>query len=210
MPLLVFSNACQSSMEETWRADDPGRVFGLANAFLLSGVKYYIGTQWEVVDAQSQAFARAFYTELGRGRTIGSAVRRARESVIVAEGEGGLGWAGYVLYGDPSYAPLAVEDSARAAQPVMPTPADIVARESIKGVVKKITRPPSSSNVRGPVSGEITASANNSAAPTVIVERERTDPVAAGRRVIPVSWWIAGAAVILAAVLAGLLFLRGL
>jgi CHAT domain-containing protein len=140
MPLIVFSNACASSHEGRWDADDPGRVFGLANAFLLAGVKYYIGTQWEVVDANSKVFARAFYTELGRGRSVGGAVRRAREAVIVAEGEASLGWASYVLYGDPVYAPLSGDD-AGADEPTLPTPAEIASRESIKGVVKRIQRP---------------------------------------------------------------------
>jgi hypothetical protein len=139
MPLLVFSNGCQSSHEATWRGDDPGRVFGLANAFLLSGVKYYVGTQWEVVDAHSHAFARSFYAELARGRSVGNAMRRAREAAIVAEGEGALGWAGYVLYGDPSFVPLGLEEGVRA--PSLPTPASIASRESIKGVVK-YARPP--------------------------------------------------------------------
>jgi hypothetical protein len=68
--------------------------------------------------------------------------------------------------------------------------------------VKKIARP--MSNIR---SGEITANAS----PTVIIERERTEPVkAAGARAIPMSWWIAGAAVIVSAVLAAVLILRGL
>lgn len=140
MPLLVFSNACASSHEGRWEGDDPARVFGLANAFLLSGVKYYVGTQWEVVDAKSKIFARAFYAELGRGRSVGAAVRRAREAVIVAEGEASLGWASYVLYGDPVYAPLSGED-APETQPTLPTPAEIASRESIKGVVKRIHRP---------------------------------------------------------------------
>jgi CHAT domain-containing protein len=150
MPLLVFSNACASSHEGAWTAEDPGRVFGLANAFLLSGVKFYLGTQWEIVDAHSQSFARAFYAELARGRGMGAAVRRARESVIVAEGEGGLGWASYVLYGDPSYVALGATD-AKVSQPQLPTPADLVARESIRGVVKvRMTK-------RGDVTGEVLA-----------------------------------------------------
>jgi CHAT domain-containing protein len=140
MPLLVFSNACASSHEGKWEGDDPGRVFGLANAFLLAGVKYYLGTQWEVVDANSKIFARAFYAELGRGRSVGAAVRRAREAVIVAEGEASLGWASYVLYGDPVYAPLSGDDAADS-EPTLPTPAEIASRESIKGVVKRIQRP---------------------------------------------------------------------
>jgi CHAT domain-containing protein len=137
MPLLVFSNACQSSHEENWTAADPGRVFGLANAFLLSGVKYYIGTQWEIVDALSEAFATAFYSELARGRSVGAAMRRARGSVVVAEGEGALGWAGYVLYGDPAFVPLTGDAAVSLPGMLkMPTPAEIVSRESIKAVAK--------------------------------------------------------------------------
>lgn len=165
MPLVVFSNACQSSHETHWRADDPGRVFGLANAFLLSGVKFYVGTQWEIVDAQSHAFARVFYAELARGRSMGNAVRRAREAVIVAEGEGGLGWAGYVLYGDPAFVPLGASDPLRTSSPPLPTPADIVSRESIRGVVK-VKKHPSGEHVLAPTRGgmvfQITASAPQS------------------------------------------------
>jgi CHAT domain-containing protein len=134
MPFLVFANGCASA-----HAGGAESVFGLANAFLTSGVRYYIGTQWEIVDAQSRVFATSFYTELGRGRSIGAAARRAREAVIVAEGEGGLGWAGYVVYGDPVIAPLAAEDAPNL--PPLPTPAQISSRESIKGVVKRVSRP---------------------------------------------------------------------
>jgi CHAT domain-containing protein len=138
MPLLVFANSCQSSHEESWHADDPGRVFGLANAFLLAGVTFYLGTQWEVVDAQSHSFAAAFYAELARGRSIGASVRRARQTVIVQEGEGRLGWAGYVLYGDPSFVPL---PTALKKHPEVPTALDLKGRESIRGIYKRTTDP---------------------------------------------------------------------
>jgi hypothetical protein len=101
-PFLVFANACQSARAETWHADAPGSVFGLAGAFLSAGVAHYLGTQWEVVDAPSRRFARAFYSELARGRSVGAALRRARETVVAEEGEGDLAWAGYVLHGDPA------------------------------------------------------------------------------------------------------------
>ena len=109
MPILVFSNACQSGQTEPWSAaaaDSPARVYGLANAFLLVGVRHYIGTQWEVVDGQSATFAAAFYAELVTGASIGASVRRAREATVASGGEGDLGWASYVLYGDPAFAPL--------------------------------------------------------------------------------------------------------
>ncbi|HNT35368.1 MAG TPA: protein kinase, partial [bacterium] len=52
LPILVFANACRSA---TFDANDtksaPGRVFSLANAFLLAGVQNYIGTFSEVLDA---------------------------------------------------------------------------------------------------------------------------------------------------------------
>ncbi len=70
-------------------------MFGLANAFLVSGVKYYIGTQWEVVDGASRTFARAFWAALVRGHSVGGAVRRARERVLTQDGESDLGWASY-------------------------------------------------------------------------------------------------------------------
>jgi hypothetical protein len=136
MPFLVFANGCASSHEAAWREEG---VFGLANAFLTAGVRYYVGTQWEIVDAQSKVFATTFYFELGRGKSIGAAARRAREAVIVAEGEGGLGWAGYVVYGDPVIAPLSAQDAPNL--PPLPTPAQISSRESIKGVVKRVSRP---------------------------------------------------------------------
>jgi hypothetical protein len=62
--------------------------------------------------------------------------------VIVAEGEGGLGWASYVLYGDPSFVLLG--ESELAPEPVLPTPADIANRESIRAVMKKPSRSPTS------------------------------------------------------------------
>ena len=130
MPLLVFSNACQSGFAESDAGGDTARVFGLANAFLVAGVKYYIGTQWEVVDGSSRTFARAFYASLVRGHSVGGAVRRARERVLTQDGETDLGWASYVLYGDPEFVPIPHELSAGDAP--VPTPADLAMRQSIR------------------------------------------------------------------------------
>jgi class 3 adenylate cyclase/CHAT domain-containing protein len=103
MPALVFSNACQSGFTEEWasRQGDPG-IFGLAHAFLLSGVQHYIGTFWDIPDAPSAQFARAFYSSLFSGQTIGQALRQARETLIGSLGLQTTTWASYVLYGDPT------------------------------------------------------------------------------------------------------------
>jgi CHAT domain-containing protein/Flp pilus assembly protein TadD len=104
MPALVFANGCQSARTEAW--DIPSnmhhRIFGLANAFLLAGVKHYIGTFWEIPDETSQRFASAFYRSFLSGQPIGKAVQSARLSLMETLGEENIIWASYLLYGDPT------------------------------------------------------------------------------------------------------------
>ena len=103
MPALVFSNACQSGQSEEWSVDDQGqRIFGLANAFLLSGVQHYIGTFREIVDEPSAQFAQRVYALIAEGEAIGTALCKARRASIDRGREETLVWANYMLYGDPS------------------------------------------------------------------------------------------------------------
>jgi CHAT domain-containing protein len=131
MPLVVFSNACESGRTVEWTDDDAHgearRAYGLAGAFLYAGVRHYVGTQWEVIDGHSANFATAFYQNLGSGQAIGAAVRHARDAVITKGGEGALAWASYVLYGDPADRPLRRGD---ARQLLMPSAKELAARES--------------------------------------------------------------------------------
>ncbi|MFH0814375.1 MAG: CHAT domain-containing protein, partial [Pseudomonadota bacterium] len=105
LPALVFSNACHSGQTEEWKIDQKfeDRIYGLANAFLLSGVQHYLGTFWEIQDEPGLLFALEFYQELLKGNTIGEAVRNAREALIKKYGEETIVWASYMLYGDPTY-----------------------------------------------------------------------------------------------------------
>ncbi|MCP4713726.1 MAG: CHAT domain-containing protein [Deltaproteobacteria bacterium] len=105
MPLLVFANACQSGQTGEWLVDEQygDRVYGLAHAFLMAGVRHYLGTFWEVLDEAGCEFAAAFYQGLLQGACIGHAVRQARETVVERYGEGNLVWAAYVLYGEPGF-----------------------------------------------------------------------------------------------------------
>jgi CHAT domain-containing protein len=105
MPSLVFSNACQTGQTGEWQIQDgyEQQIFGLANAYLLSGVQHYIGTFWEILDEPSLCFAKSFYGFLANGENIGEAVRRAREELIKAYGEETVVWASYMLYGDPTF-----------------------------------------------------------------------------------------------------------
>ncbi|MBN1842466.1 MAG: CHAT domain-containing protein [Deltaproteobacteria bacterium] len=104
MPALIFSNACQSARTEEWtlKVYFEDEIFGLANAFLLAGVKHYLGTFWEISDEPSSRFAIEFYENLLSGMTIGEATRRSRQALIKEYGEETIVWASYVLYGDPT------------------------------------------------------------------------------------------------------------
>jgi hypothetical protein len=106
MPALVFSNACQTGAMGPWGPGRQGRVLGLAGAFLLAGSRHYVGTQWELVDGIGAQVAAHFYDALARGANVGAALRSARHRVVEESGEASLGWASYVLYGDPTHVPM--------------------------------------------------------------------------------------------------------
>jgi class 3 adenylate cyclase/CHAT domain-containing protein/Tfp pilus assembly protein PilF len=105
MPALIFSNACQSARTEEWglKEDFQDEIFGMANAFILTGVKHFVGTFWEILDEPSRLFALEFYKQILNGITIGEAMRLARLELIDKFGEETIIWASYLLYGDPTF-----------------------------------------------------------------------------------------------------------
>lgn len=145
MPALVFSNACQSARTEEWRIKEEfqGEIFGLANAFILSGVKHYIGTFWEILDEPSSRFALEYYRHALSGMTVGEAVRQARLSLIKDYGEETIVWASYLLYGDPTFnytdQVMAVRAGAEPAQPekVLSLEGAVKTREQASDSVQK-------------------------------------------------------------------------
>lgn len=124
MPLLVFSNACQSGQTDEWHIQEgcEQQIFGLANAYLLAGVQHYIGTFWEILDEPSSYFAKRFYSFLAEGESVGEAVRRARQALVDAYGEETIVWASYMLYGDPTFVLASQEQAVRVAEPTRQTP----------------------------------------------------------------------------------------
>ena len=101
MPSLIFSNSCQSARTQQWSFHniDQDESLNLANAFMRSGVRHYLGTFWEIPDHAGKAFALPFYKALFSGKTIGKAIKEARKKCIETDGPP-IGVA-YVLYGDP-------------------------------------------------------------------------------------------------------------
>lgn len=111
MPSLVFANACQSAETGQWKVEEgcEQEIFGLANAYLRSGVQHYVGTFGEIADDPSLDFAGAFYRCLAEGGSVGEAIREAREQLAKAYDETTILWACYVLYGDPTASFVAAE-----------------------------------------------------------------------------------------------------
>ena len=116
MPALIFSNACQSARTDEWdlRETFQEEIFGLANVFLLAGVKHFVGTFWEIMDEPSSRFAMEFYECFMSGMTMGEAVREARHALVREFGEENIVWASYILYGDPTSNYM---DQIKAAEP---------------------------------------------------------------------------------------------
>lgn len=101
-PRLILMNSCSSSTSseiEYWERE--GKVTGLANAFLSSGVDHYIGTLWPVRDKVSCDISERFYRRLFEGYPIGEALRTAKEFTIEEHGES-LSSSSFILYGDPT------------------------------------------------------------------------------------------------------------
>lgn len=130
MPALIFSNACQSARTEEWTIKEyfQDEVFGLANAFILSGVKHYVGTFWEILDEPSRYFSLEFYRHLLLGASVGEAIRQARMALIKEYGEETIAWASYLLYGDPTFNYMDhirdKSEDAEAAEPFLATVSD--------------------------------------------------------------------------------------
>src|SRR5262249_7016262 len=65
-PVLVFSNSCEAGTTPAWEGGYgyEGHAFGIGSAFLLSGVRNYVGTFWVVHDEESVLFAITCYRAL--------------------------------------------------------------------------------------------------------------------------------------------------
>jgi CHAT domain-containing protein len=124
-PWLIYGSACEGASDggETRSGYHDG-VYGMASAALGQGVPAYIAPLWKISETDAKNLAAAFYEALLLRRTsIGEALALARASI--RDGEDDLeelmtrvhrgpvegddartprsaGWAGMVLYGDPT------------------------------------------------------------------------------------------------------------
>ena len=106
LPTLIFSNACYSAFspkEGMIDSDYQKRGYSLASAFLFSGVRHYLGSIRRVEDAASLGFAKEFYRNLTRGKSLGYSLRLARLKLARDYGIASMHWASYIFYGDPGF-----------------------------------------------------------------------------------------------------------
>jgi len=102
-PHVLLAIGCESGgmagWEEKWLADD--RVWGMVDAVRQAGVRHYIGTSAPFPAAAAARFLNPFYQGLVEGKTIGDALRHAREE-LRKDSPGGtaLGLA-FLLFGSP-------------------------------------------------------------------------------------------------------------
>jgi CHAT domain-containing protein/tetratricopeptide (TPR) repeat protein len=99
---LVVLSSCRSSS---------GQILGgegaqsLAHAFLEAGAGAVLASLWPLEDREGTEFFSDFSNFLGRGESVGEALRRAREEAIHS-GAPAAGWAGIVLLGNGDLRPL--------------------------------------------------------------------------------------------------------
>jgi CHAT domain-containing protein len=76
---VVVLSACDTAVGPTLGQEG---VLNIARAFLLAGARSVITTLWAVSDDTSAAVMRRFYENLAAGDDVGSALARAKGTVV--------------------------------------------------------------------------------------------------------------------------------
>ncbi|MFK8017097.1 MAG: CHAT domain-containing protein [Gammaproteobacteria bacterium] len=100
-PRIAVMNACEvGRMMDRERKIDKATVTSqpraLAEFFLRAGTQVFVGAHWALRDDSSFVFARQFYSEIQRGKTVSTAMLESRKSLKDSAGQQ---WGNYLLYG---------------------------------------------------------------------------------------------------------------
>ena len=100
---LVFSNSCESQKNASPEAA-PGIMNYFAGSFLMSGIRCFIGTNWETIDNEKTLdFTIRFYLSLLNDKSVGESLHTAREFARRNYQSWDLTWGNYSLHGVPNY-----------------------------------------------------------------------------------------------------------
>lgn len=113
VPPLVVINGCASASPTA----------NLCMSFTVMGAKAVVGTRHPVEESCARDFATSFYGSLLEGASAGTAIRRARVSLLERPS---AAWASFALYGDPSLAVSVASDA--GPRPAAPDAVDLLAR----------------------------------------------------------------------------------
>ena len=91
---FVFINVCQTARAEFSLVG----IGSWANKFIAAQASGFLGSSWEVDDKLAYEFTMAFYQALIDGKTIGEAVKEARQEI---RHEDDSTWLAYTVYADP-------------------------------------------------------------------------------------------------------------
>jgi hypothetical protein len=91
---LVFWNACQTGQAGLSLTG----IGGWAKRFIDAGAGCFIGSHWSVYDKAAFKFAKAVYDNLLGGKTVGAAVKAAREAIRPMKDPT---WLAYTVFADP-------------------------------------------------------------------------------------------------------------
>jgi hypothetical protein len=111
-PAMVVFNSCESARihrinpasstsgdaPEVRRRDSAEGAVTIAEAFVTSGVRHFLGTFWPVEDSAATAFGAETYSCLAARKSVGEAVLSARNILFKRHSPD---WANYIHYGDP-------------------------------------------------------------------------------------------------------------
>lgn len=100
---LVFSNSC-SSNKGVKTSINTDLMNQFAGSFLQSGIRNFLGTNWEIPDSKFTIdFTAKFYKHIFENRSVGEALYLAKEYARRNYGELDLTWANYSLHGNPAH-----------------------------------------------------------------------------------------------------------
>jgi CHAT domain-containing protein len=102
-PAMVFCNACESAEFPDAALCSSEFGYSLAGGFMNANVSIYIGNVVKVTDDSALVFAIDFYKKLFKeSKSVGSSLAETRTRRIAGDGND-PSWAGYVLYGAPTF-----------------------------------------------------------------------------------------------------------
>ncbi|MBU1219749.1 CHAT domain-containing protein [Myxococcota bacterium] len=95
LPSFVFSNSCPPRKSENY-----SKLYSIPLSFIKGGCGVFIGSHWDLKDAEATEFSYSFYTELARGKSVASAFQSAKNQLRITSRSDSIAWATYFITGD--------------------------------------------------------------------------------------------------------------